>query len=149
MRLTLDTNILVRAVARPEGPAGELLDRIRAPHVLIISLEMLAELQDVLSRDRIRAMHHRTDDAIEEFLESLAVGSLIVGLPDPLPRVVPDDADDDVLVATAVAGNADIVCTRNLHLYHKDVLAYCSQRGIQIMDDLALLHKLRAEESTT
>jgi hypothetical protein len=60
--------------------------------------------------------------------------------------VVPDAADDDPLAATAVAGNADVLCTRNGYLDHQDVLAYCNQKTIQVMDDLALLRALRKGE---
>jgi predicted nucleic acid-binding protein len=68
---------------------------------------------------------------------------LVLLLPDPVTRVVPDDSDDDVIVATAVAGKADFLCTRNRHLFNTSVTDYCSQRRLQVIDDLQLLAMLR------
>jgi putative PIN family toxin of toxin-antitoxin system len=143
MRVVLDSNVLARAVASPEGPAGDVLERISADHVLIVSLELLAELTRVLSYDRVRRLHQRSDDAIAEFIDSLAAGAVVVPLPGSLARVVPHDPDDDFLVATALAGNANVLCTRNRHLFHEQVVAYCRDYAIEVIDDLALLARLR------
>jgi len=50
MKVVLDTNILVRAVISPAGPAAELLTRIAADHLLVASLAILSELYEVLKR---------------------------------------------------------------------------------------------------
>lgn len=147
MRAVLDTNVLARVVMSPGGPAAEVFDRICADHVLVICAQMLTELSRVLSYERVRRVHGLDDDAIEEFVDRIATGSLTIPLPHPLPRVVPTDADDDCVVATAVAGQAEVLCTRNLkHLAHPDVVAYCRQHAIEIMDDLALLKRLRRSD---
>jgi putative PIN family toxin of toxin-antitoxin system len=147
MRIVLDTNILARAVAAPRGPAGELFERIAVGQVLVVSLELLAELARVLAYDRVRRMHQLSDSGIAEFVESVETGAVVVSLPIPLPRVVPHDPDDDLIVATAVAGNANVLCTRNRHLFHEAVLTYCREWGIDIMDDIDLLARLRADET--
>ena len=70
--------------------------------------------------------------------------ALIVALPPGTPpRIVPGDADDDWLVALAVHGQADVICTRNRDLFHADVLAYCRGQGVEVMNDLDLLARLR------
>ena len=103
MRIVLDTNVLARVAMSPRGPAREVFDCVRSEHLLIVSLETLAELARVLAYDRVRRVHQLDERGIEEFVENIATGSLTVRLPESLPRVVPDDADDDALVATAVA----------------------------------------------
>ena len=143
MRTVLDTNILACAVASPNGPAAEVFERVSADHVLVVSLELLAEVARVLSYDRLRRLHHLSESAIAAFVASIEAGSLIVPLPIPLPRVVPDDSDDDVLVATAVVGHANVLCTRNRHLFHEDVVAYCSRYAIDVLDDVEVLARLR------
>jgi putative PIN family toxin of toxin-antitoxin system len=145
MRVVLDTNIVARVVMSPRGPAWELFDLMRSDHELMVSLEMLAELARVLAYDRVRRIHKLDDRGIEEFVKGVASGAHTVRLPESLPRVVPHDADDDLVLATAVAGQADVICTRNRHLYHEDVLAYCTSHAIKIMDDLALLTALRQQ----
>jgi putative PIN family toxin of toxin-antitoxin system len=148
MRIVLDTNILVRAVASPSGPAGEIFERTTADHVLVLSVELLAELSQVLAYDRVRRLHQLSDARLAEFLESLEMGSTVVPLSEPLPRVVPHDPDDDVVVATAVAGQADVLCSRNRHLFHEDVLAYCREHAIAVMDDVTLLARIGGESMT-
>lgn len=143
MRVVLDTNILARIPASPHGPAGELFDCLRSEHLLISSSELLAELVRVLGYERLRKIHGLDDAAIEEFVEHVEAGSLLVALPDPLPRVVPDDADDDAVIATAIAGKGDVICTRNRHLFHPDVLACCRLHEIRVLSDVELLGELR------
>ena len=147
MRIVLDTNVLARAVASPGGPAGECFERIAADHVLVVSLELLAELARALSYDRVRRMHQLNDAGIDAFIESIEGGATVVSLPPPLPRVVPHDPDDDVVVATAVAGRVEVLCTRNRHLFEESVVAYCHEHGIEIMDDIHLLARMRGREA--
>jgi len=147
MRVVLDTNILVRAFAAPQGPAGELFERIAADHLLIVSLASLEELARVLAYDRVRRLHRQSQAAIGEFIESVESCSLVVPLPEPLPRVVTHDPDDDIVVATAVAGKVAAICTLNRHFRHEDVVRYCRKQGIEIVGDVELLGRLRSEDS--
>lgn len=143
-RIVLDTNVLVRVVASPQGPAAELFNRIRPSELLVTSAALLSELSQTLAYDRVRKLHGLNDVEIGRFVDRVAVGSLIAALEDPLPPVVVADPDDDAVVATAVAGRANVICTRNKHLYHPDVLAYCARHSIRVMDDLELLRELDA-----
>lgn len=92
----------------------------------------------------MRQLHGLDDAELKRFVDRVATGSLIVALVEPLPRVVPADSDDDAVVATAVSGGANVICTRNKHLRHPEVVAYCAERSIRILDDLELLQELRA-----
>lgn len=146
MHIVLDSNILARAVAAPQGPAGELLDRIRSPHALVTSSELLTELARVLTYDRVRQLHGLNDDAIERFLERVEAASFAVATPpESVPVIVPHDPDDNFVIAAAIVGKADVICTRDRHLLHADVQTHCSAHGIRIMDDIALLRLLRQE----
>jgi putative PIN family toxin of toxin-antitoxin system len=147
MRVVFDTNILTRAVASPSGPAGELFERVASDHLIIASLELLAELSRVLSYERLRRLHRLSDESIDVFIEGIESGATLVRLPNLLPRIVPYDVDDDLVVAIAVAGRADVLCTRNRHLFHENVVAYCRDRAIEVMDDLKLLQKVREEHA--
>ena len=82
---------MVRALANPAGPAGEVLARMLPPHVPVLSVEMLAELADVITRDSVRRLHGLSDGALEELLEALETGSLLVSTPrDMVAAVVTD-----------------------------------------------------------
>jgi putative PIN family toxin of toxin-antitoxin system len=143
MRIVLDTNILVRAAASPGGPAGELFERIAADHVMVTSVELLSELARVMAYDRVRQLHRLSDAKIGEFIQSIASGAVVIRLSEEPPRVVTNDPDDDRLLATAAVGHADILCTLDRHLFHKDVVAHCQSHAIAIMNDVVLLEKLR------
>ena len=142
MRVVLDTNVLVRAMASPSGPAGELFERVSTDHVLVASLKLLEEVARALGYDWVRRIHQRTDTEITEFLASIENGATVVPLMEPLPRVVPGDPKDDLVVATAVAGRVDVICTLDHHFYQDQVRDYCRERMIEIMDDIELLRRL-------
>jgi|SRR6185312_1571346 len=146
MRIVLDTNILVRAGAKARGPARELLEAITASpkHTLILSPFLLRELERVFSYARVRAFSKLSDEEITEYLNYLRTpGPAELIFPGPAPRVVPSDSDDDSVVHTAVVGRANCLCTLNRHFFHPDVLEYCGQRGVVVINDVDLLDCLR------
>ena len=53
------------------------------------------------------------------------------------------DPDDDVVLATAGDGQAEIIGTLDKHFAHPAVVAYCTTHGIRIMNDIDLIRELR------
>jgi len=116
VRVVLDTNTLVSALLSPHGPPRRLLDDARAQvFELCSSPVLMAELLDVVSR--------------EKFAQRLAAAGLaplgIVGeirrlatmaTPADVPRVVANDADDDHVLACALAAQADLILSGDRHL---------------------------------
>lgn len=60
MRVLLDTNVLVSAITRRDGPARELTRLMTGPHVLVTSAFLLSELQRVLAYPRVRSQTNAT-----------------------------------------------------------------------------------------
>jgi len=151
MRVVLDTNVLSRAAAPGSGPAREALIRCtKKPHVLLISEFILAELNRALRYTRMRDVHGLDEEGIQRHVEDVERGGVLVSLPTrEAETVVFDDPADDRIVETAVAGQADALCTRDRHLHHPDVVAYCRSYGVAVIGDIELLMRLRkiAEES--
>ncbi len=150
MRVVLDSNVLSRAAYDQKGPAAALLSQIRGSrHVLIVSSYILTEIDRALRYPRFRRYHGLSDEEIERFVSDVEAASLVLELTgDTVERIVPKDPDDDYIIATAVNGKADVICTRNKrHFQHPDVIDYCQKRTIRIMDDLELLGLLRTEEA--
>ncbi|MEK7409579.1 MAG: putative toxin-antitoxin system toxin component, PIN family [Acidobacteriota bacterium] len=148
MRIVLDTNILVRAGANPDGLARRVLEEIvRGPHTLIISPFILGELARVLGYPRLRQRWGLGEERIEAHVNLIAAAAEVVH-PGPSREVVTGDPDDDPVVETAVAGRADVLCTRDAHLLGPRVVEYCAGHGVRVMDDLAL-HRLLASLQTT
>lgn len=145
MRIMCDTNVLVRAVISPYGAAADLLDIVVRQHLHVTSIAVLGELYDVLRRERIRAIHGLDDAKIRRVLSRLFKLSVFVPLPTEAQAVVPRDPKDNPIVVTAIAGQADVLCTLDRHLYDVAVVELCTAHGIRVMPDADLLTELRAE----
>jgi uncharacterized protein len=142
MRVVLDTNVLARAVPGRNSPARELLDCLLGPtHVLVSSPLLLNELARVLRYDRVRAIHGLDDTAIDAYVESLRTASLLVTVTSPMP--VAGDPDDDFVIATAVDGQADVLCTWDRHFYTVAVTQYLAPLGVRVLRDVDLLQDLQ------
>ena len=115
MRVVLDTNVLVRALISPQGPAAELLSRLAAEGDLVVSLAILSELYDVLKRPQIRRLHRLSDARIRRAVSRLYKLAIVVPVPPDVPQIVPHDPKDDPIVLTAIVGQAAVLCTLDLH----------------------------------
>jgi len=143
MRVVLDTNILVRAAFSPTGPAALVLELIRShDHSLIASEFILSELNRVLRYPRLVSLHRFDDVAILNYVSSIRELSLVVEFGDVTP-VMSNDPDDDPVIATAVAGDADFLCSCDRHFRRTEVHDYCDTFGIRVVTDLELLGELR------
>jgi predicted nucleic acid-binding protein len=68
--------------------------------------------------------------------------SAVVDLPKAFPAVV-SDPDDDLVLQTAIAGAADLLCSRDSAFRSENVERVCAAYGIRMVDDIALLQELR------
>ena len=125
MRLLLDTNVLVAAlVAR--GTCHELLEHCVRQHVVISSQPLLDELRDVLERKfRQRASDVRS--AVQLFADTF---TLVV--PGALEPPTCRDPDDDVVLATAFAGECTAIVTGD-----QDLLMLDPCRGVRLISPSA------------
>lgn len=147
MRFTLDSNILVRAVTSPRGPALRLLDIVLGTHTLILSRFILDEVERVLLYPRIQARYRIAPEEAARFAGSLADASHLVE-PVVVRPIVLSDPDDDPVLYTAVDGKADVLCTRNIrHFAAADIRSFCAERGLRVMTDVDVLHDLLGSES--
>ncbi len=144
MRIVFDTNVLARAHQLADGPARRgLLFVATGSDVLILSQYLLQELKRILTYPRLLGRSGLTAVDISEYLDYLArISTLVhpISVPENLMR---DQADEPVL-GTALAGNADVICTRDADFFAKEVQHFCSARGIQIMTDVEFLNSLGA-----
>src|ERR1039457_4099673 len=72
VRFTLDSNILVRALASPRGPALRVLEIIRRAHTLVLSQSILDEVERVLMYPRLQARYRITASEAARFTGNLA-----------------------------------------------------------------------------
>jgi putative PIN family toxin of toxin-antitoxin system len=110
MRAVIDTTILVRAMLKPEGSVGPIVDLLRDGRFgFLYSDATLNELIDVLGRPRMLHRYGLTTAEVE------ALCALIVLRGE---RVQPDraitvcrDPKDDKFLEVAFAGRADVIVT--------------------------------------
>jgi len=75
-------------------------------------------------------------------LDYLASASTLVR-PASVPKNLLRDPTDEPVLGTALAGQADVICTRDADFYAEDVQRFCASQGIQILTDVELLRSLR------
>jgi len=143
MRIVLDTNFLVRANIKSQGPARDLLLTLfKSNHIIITSPFLLREVERALAYPRLQRLWRLTLQDIEEHVQFLVrISELvhqIVGT-----SVVLKDPNDDPVVYTAIHGKADVLCTVDRDFYDPDVVASCQSWGMSVMNDVELLQKLR------
>jgi putative PIN family toxin of toxin-antitoxin system len=121
MRLVLDANVLIAAfVAR--GVCAELLEYCVREHEPVTSQAILEEV-----RENLVAKVRVSDSQAAQAVKLLQTRPLVVE-PAALGTRVCRDADDDVVLGTAIAGRCDALVTGD-----RDLLALGSYGGITIV----------------
>jgi uncharacterized protein len=132
VRVVLDTNVLVSALidaGKPRKLVLELLDK----HTVILSRQMLAELADVISRDKFTV----TSSQVDRFVSNLVRLSKMV--PDNTRfKVLLDDPDDDVVINAAYTGRADFIVTGDSHLLALDHFKKTKIVNVKQMQDILM-----------
>lgn len=117
MRVVLDTNTLVSAVLSPNGPPRRLLDAARNQvFELCSSPVLLAELLDVVTREKFAKRFQAAGLTPLGIVKEIRRMAYMVA-PTNVPRVIVSDADDDQVLACAVAGQADLIVSGDKHLH--------------------------------
>jgi putative PIN family toxin of toxin-antitoxin system len=143
VRIVFDTNVLARAHQLAHGPARRgLLFVATGSDVLILSQYLLQELRRILTYPRLLRSSGLTPLDISEYLDYLARVSILVQ-PVSVPENLLRDQADEPVLGTALAGNADVICTRDADFYAEEVQRFSATRGIQILTDVELLRSLR------
>ena len=107
----LDTNVVIAALLW-NGPPSSLLTRAteRQDLILVTSPPLLAELADILALPKFRNRLADGAPSVEELVVAYRDATVLV-TPRDVPRVVPDDVDDDHVIAAAVAARAQCIVT--------------------------------------
>lgn len=115
MRLVPDTNVVLSGLIR-HGHPRRLLELAKEEAVSLYTSSALPdELADVLSREKWTAMlaTRQTDAAC--LMQRYGVLAKVVR-PKPIGRVVPNDPDDDAVIACALTARANLIVSGDKHL---------------------------------
>ena len=125
LRIVLDTNVVLSALLW-RGTPYRLLQTIRQHEdIKVFSSDvLLEELADVLTRPgpakRLALLNVTARQLLADYVEAI---DLVTPL--ATPRTVPDDPDDDHVIAAAIAAGADIIASGDRHLLglgtHRDI----------------------------
>lgn len=138
LRLVLDTNVVVAGLLW-NGPPRRLIElAIKDQAVeLFSSPVLLAELTRTLDYTKFAARIQAFGTSIEVLVaQYAALVSLVT--PTTIPRVVVGDADDDHVIAAAVAAHAEFIVTGD----RKHLLPIGSHHGIAIVTAREVVDRL-------
>ncbi len=121
MRLVLDTNVLIAAFIS-HGMCNELFEHVAIQHTVVSSQPLLNEVARVLAE---KFNFGKTD--IQAAIRLLKSRVEIVAIP-PKYDAVCRDADDDLVLATALAGQCKAIISGD-----KDLAELGSFQGITIL----------------
>jgi len=135
----LDTNVAVSALLW-RGRPSELFNLGSSKAIIFFSSPaLLAELAEVLSRRKFRHRIAASQLSVDDILQIYAENVLSVR-PHPMPRIAPDP-DDDVVIGTALAANADLIVTGDAGL-----LSVEQYRDIRIVSVADALKSIASEQ---
>ena len=127
MRVILDTNIVLSGLFW-HGSPHTLLNHVRdGTLTLISSPALLAELAEVIERPKFDAILARSHTSRERSLVEIQALAEVV-THDPLPIPVCRDADDDAVLACALAARVDLIVSGD-----SDLLTLQEYQGIRIV----------------
>lgn len=134
-RVVLDTVVFVRALINPHSRSGRLLSGYAERYTLLISKPTAQELLEVLQRPELKrkftTLAHMN---IRRVIDLVAQAYFVdIGAAPPIVR----DPKDDIIVATAIAGQADFIVSED-----KDLLDLKTVSGIRIINTQAFLAHL-------
>ena len=115
MRIVLDTNVVVSALIWGGTPYRLIQAATDGDVELCTSPALLIELREVLGREHLASRLAQQRSSVEQAIGFY--GELAINVsPLATPRVVPGDADDDHVIAAALAAKADLVVSGDRHL---------------------------------
>ncbi len=114
-RAVLDTNVLVSALISPGGGSARLVLELRSgAFELIVSPLLLAELREVLRRDKFR--RYVSEAEADAYVELIRSEGVVRADPGPSPEPISPDPDDEYLIDLARDARADALVTGDAHL---------------------------------
>lgn len=149
-RVVFDCMIYLQATANENGPAASALRLVEQGQIsLFISREILNEIKDVLSREKIRKLNPRINDvsltALLKMLEKRA--TLLKKIPAKFSY--PRDPKDEPYINLAIAAEASFLVSRDNDLL--DLMDWNNEEGrnfmkrfrfLKIVDPIAFLQEV-------
>lgn len=137
LRAVLDANVFVSACVRPEGPPGQIVERLLRDEAfeVVLSAEIVEEVLKALAYPKV-LKSARTKVAPDLWFEDIVVlAQFVAGGYEVSP--LSEDPDDDKYIAAAIEGRAAFVVSGD-----PDLLNIKEHEGVRIVNPRAFLELL-------
>lgn len=129
-----DSNVIVSAVLFFQGKPAQAVDAALDAGVILVSDEIVRELNDVLSREKFE--HYASEEDRARFLQSLLEEAKLIEVVERLQEC--RDPKDNKYLEAAVSGGAACIVSGD-----EDLLVLHPFRGIPILRPSEFLDRLR------
>ena len=139
MLVVLDADVVVAGTIAASGACHDIIDSwLDGDFEVAACPELVGEVGKALKHPRIAGKYRLDLRDVDSWIARLASEATMS--PDPVdpPRVVPDDPEDDYLIALAVAVGANVLVTRDRHLSKVR-----TSGGLEIISPYDFLERLR------
>lgn len=139
-RIVLDTDVVVTALRSASGGSNAVLTAVAHGQLVpLVTPALFLEYEAVLKRPEQRLVHGLDLDAIDRFLAALSAASEAIEISFQW-RPQLRDANDEMVLETALNGQADALVTHNV----KDFLSAAAKFGLRILRPGELLKEIRS-----
>ena len=135
VRYVFDTNVIVSAILFENSKPAQALRHALANGVVLLSLDMLEELNEVLGRERFN--RYVTSEEREEFLEALVERAILVEITENVQEC--RDPKDNKVLELALNGEAHYIISGD-----KDLLILQPFRDVMVITAEAFLKTIES-----
>ncbi len=140
LRIVFDTSVIVSALRSADGASNALLRLVANEDVRpMVGVSLFLEYEAVLKRPEQRLVHGLNLLEIDEFLSAFASASEAIEVNFQWRPQLPDP-NDEMVLETAVNGNADFLVTHNL----RDFAKAAPKFGLNVITPGALLKEIKS-----
>jgi len=134
--VVIDTQIFLRAVINQRSLPAKIVYDYEDDYILIVSEATLAEIEDIISRPKVRKKFEFPENQISELLIRLARGERTIVHDIP---AISRDSKDDMILACDLSGNAHYIVSED-----QDLLVLNTYKEIKIINALDFLRVLES-----
>lgn len=138
LKVVLDTNQFVSSIISKKGPSAQLFQAWREhAYILIISLEIIKEIEQALRYPHITKKYHLREEDIESFIHLIEHEAVV--LPGSLRvDVIKEDPEDNKILACALEARAQYIVSGDKHLLslrqYKDIAIVTAREFLKTID---------------
>lgn len=115
VKVVFDTNVMVSALLWTGLPHDLLVEAKKGKIVLAMTLEMLVELKEVLTREKFQHRIKTINTNVEELVDGIELIVKIYTTGEKV-EVISSDIDDNMFLECAIASNSKYIISGDEHL---------------------------------